>query len=219
MDMNQAVIELLQDESVIGVGTGSTVEGCIRQWPHNFMDKSYVVSSERTRLFMVQAGYDVRPLTDVSVLQFYIDGVDQIDKSGRALKGRGAAMTQEKLLASMSQRRIAMAQPHKVADVLDNAVHALPIEVIPQARSYVARCVMRAYPHAHIELRQGVKTDQGNVVLDLYGLEPEELAASEAFLKSICGVLDHGLFVQTRFDECWVDRGQDAAHMVFNPIQ
>ena len=214
--MVNAVVEILQDEKIVGVGTGRTVEQCIDAWPKHFLDKQYVVSSTRTRNYLIERGYEVIPLTSVTYLSIYVDGVDQIDAQGRALKGRGAAMTQEKLLAKHARHCVAVAQPEKVADVLDNALHPLPIEVLPDARSYVARAVMEAYPHAHIELRAGVKTDQGNDVLDLYQLATSDLQECDAWLKSLCGVVDHGLFALTRFDELWIDRGDSAERRKFN---
>ncbi len=205
ISMAEAIKGVLQDEKIIAVGTGKTVEECVAAWDvHDFYDKRYIASSQRTKDFLEARGYQTIPLTDVSLCRYYFDGVDQIDMRGRALKGRGGAMTQEKLLFKHAQQRLAVAYPNKVKHILDNQTCPLPIEVLPNARSYVARNIIAKVPHATVTWRAGVLTDQGNYILDAYNLSLIEADEVERWLKSITGIVEHGLFSLIQFDQLYI---------------
>lgn len=209
--MCEALMGCIIDESTVGVGTGRTVEKCIDMWSADpsFLDKSYVVSSIRTKDYLENLGYQVLWPNDVMHVKVYFDGADQIDRYGCALKGLGGAMMQEKLLMKMAETCIAVAGEEKYSDVLQNNDIPLPVEVVKQARSYVARVIKQRYNDTIIDWREGVLTDHGHPILDVRLLPMSDLEGLERWLKSICGVVESGLCAERKFDKLLLARGDN----------
>ena len=205
--MAESIANLLRDEQIIGVGTGSTVEACIDAWrsDHDFIDKQYVTSSIRTSRYMKSYGLHTLDPSEVSDITFYIDGVDQIDPLGRAIKGKGGAMTQEKLLMKMAKSCIAVAHKAKKVEQLDNIDCPLPVEVLRVARSYVARQLVQAKSDIIVRLRDGVISDHGHPILDVQGFDLSNMTEAESWLKSLTGVIETGLFAIRKFDYLYCD--------------
>lgn len=200
MKAAEQALALLIEVQVIGMGTGSTVECLIellaqKPWAKT---KQYVVSSERTYLAMESRGFlQLERASAVGFVDLYVDGADWIDRAGIAIKGYGGALTQEKLLASMARKRIAIVDISKVVPAVSGLSQPLPIEVLPIARSYVARQLVGQ--GIRVEYREGVKTDQGNDILDLYNYAWEDPLETERALKLLTGVVESGLFARDAF--------------------
>jgi ribose 5-phosphate isomerase A len=154
---------------------------------------SSIASTERLRAL----GIPVFDANEVGEIAVYIDGADEIDLQGNMIKGGGAALTREKIIAQASARFVCVIDPAKRVDVLGR--FALPVEVIPMARSLVAREIL-AMTGGQPVWRQGVTTDNGNWVLDVHGLMITEPLALEAALNQIPGVVSVGLFAKRPAD-------------------
>lgn len=182
---------LLASDSIIGVGTGSTANHFIdllADLRHDF--RGAVASSQATAERLKGHGIDVFELNHVGSVPVYVDGADEINPRLEMIKGGGAALTREKVVAACAERFVCIADVSKKVDVLGG--FPLPIEVIPMARSYVAReLVKRGITPAY---RDGVVTDNGNQILDCYDLLIEEPRRLEAELNNIVGVVTNGLF-------------------------
>ena len=215
--MCKALMDAIAHESIVGVGTGRTVEACIDYWSSDvsYRDKRYVVSSERTKIYLEKLGYDVIWPNDVAGVSVYFDGVDQIDRYGRALKGLGGAMMQEKLLMQMARTCIAVAGEGKYSDDLNNMDVPIPVEVVKQARSFVARAIKERYSDALIQWREGVLTDHGNPIIDVKMLPMNDLNELELWLKSQCGVVASGLCAQRHFDKLLLADGDNLTVKLF----
>lgn len=193
----QAAIKYVEDNSIVGVGTGSTVMhfidelGKIRE-----RIKAAVSSSEKSTAALKALGIDVIDLNAAGELGIYIDGADECDGSKNLIKGGGAALTREKIIAAASRKFVCMIDPSKRVDVLGK--FPLPIEVIPMARSYVARELVKL--GGQPVWRDGVVTDNGNVILDVHGLRIVDPPALETELNQIVGVVCVGLFARRRAD-------------------
>jgi ribose 5-phosphate isomerase A len=193
----QAAIKFVEDDSIVGVGTGSTVMhfidelGKIRE-----RIKAAVSSSEKSTAALKALGIDVIDLNAAGELGVYIDGADECDPHKNLIKGGGAALTREKIIAAASKKFVCMIDPSKRVDVLGK--FPLPIEVIPMARSYVARELVKL--GGQPVWRDGVVTDNGNVILDVHGLRIVDPPALEAELNQIVGVVCVGLFARRRAD-------------------
>jgi len=193
----QAAIKFVEDNSIVGVGTGSTVMhfidelGKIRE-----RIKAAVSSSEKSTAALKALGVDVIDLNAAGELGVYIDGADECDPHKNLIKGGGAALTREKIIAAASKKFVCMIDPSKRVDVLGK--FPLPIEVIPMARSYVARELVKL--GGQPVWRDGVVTDNGNVILDVHGLRIVDPPALEAELNQIVGVVCVGLFARRRAD-------------------
>lgn len=181
----------LDDDSVIGVGTGSTVNHFIDALAElkGFFSAA-VSSSEASTQRMEAHGIDVLPLNSVHQLGFYIDGADEANKDLSLIKGGGAALTREKIVAAVADEFICIADDSKLVDVLGQ--FPLPIEVIPMARSYVARELVAL--GGDPVYREGVITDNGNVILDIHNLEILNPKALELAINQLAGVVSNGLF-------------------------
>ena len=193
----QAAIKFVEDDSIVGVGTGSTVM--------HFIDElgkireritAAVSSSEKSTAALKALGIDVIDLNAAGELGVYIDGADECDPHKNLIKGGGAALTREKIIAAASKKFVCMIDPSKRVDVLGK--FPLPIEVIPMARSYVARELVKL--GGQPVWRDGVVTDNGNVILDVHGLRIVDPPALEAELNQIVGVVCVGLFARRRAD-------------------
>jgi ribose 5-phosphate isomerase A len=181
----------LFSDSIIGVGTGSTANFFI-----DFLDEiknqfaAAVASSEASALRLKKLGIDVLDCNSVSELVVYIDGADESNAQLHLVKGGGAALTREKIVRAVSKEFVCIADESKWVDVLGK--FPLPVEVIPMARSYVAREIVKL--GGAPVYREGVVTDNNNVILDVYNLKITDAIALENTLNQITGVVTNGLF-------------------------
>ena len=194
-DAADAAVQLIQAkldyDSVVGVGTGSTVNffiDALAKIKGHF--RAAVSSSEASSARLREHGIKVLDLNDVSEIDFYIDGADEANDHLHLIKGGGAALTREKIVAAVAKEFICIADESKVVGVLGD--FPLPVEVIPMARSYVARKLaglggMPVY-------REGVVTDNGNHILDVRNLKIENPLETERVINNITGVVTNGLF-------------------------
>ncbi|MYL23717.1 ribose-5-phosphate isomerase RpiA [Halomonas alkaliantarctica] len=181
----------LEKETVLGIGTGSTANLFIDRLG-NFADrfKGAVASSDASAKRLKDVGIDVLELNSSGTLPFYIDGADEVNAHLQMIKGGGAALTREKIVAACSQRFICIADGSKYVAQL--GAFPLPIEVIPMARSYVARELVKL--GAEPVYREGVVTDNGNQIIDCYDFMIDDPKAMEVTLNNIVGVVTNGLF-------------------------
>ena len=182
---------------VIGVGTGSTANFFISELDrikHKF--DAAVASSEGTAQRLKALGIDVIDLNSVVELTVYVDGADEINRSFSMIKGGGGALTREKIVASVARTFVCIADESKLVDVLGR--FPLPIEVIPMARSYVARELVKL--GGQPEWRQNFVTDNGNAILDVHNLEIMKPVELESELNRIAGVVTSGLFARRGAD-------------------
>ena len=193
----QQAIKYVEDGSVVGVGTGSTVAHFIDELG-KIRDRiaGAVSSSERSTALLKQLGIDVLDLNSAGELPLYVDGADECDGAKNLIKGGGAALTREKIVAAASRKFVCMIDASKRVDVLGK--FPLPIEVIPMARSYVARELVKL--GGQPVWRDGVITDNGNVILDVHNLRIVDPPALETQLNQITGVVCVGLFARRKAD-------------------
>jgi ribose 5-phosphate isomerase A len=193
----QAALDYVIDGAVIGVGTGSTVNFFIDALiPYRNRVRAAVSSSNASSQRLIAGGIPVLDLNDVDELGVYVDGADEATRSLHLIKGGGAALTREKIVAAAAARFVCIADESKVVDRL--GTFPLPIEVIPMARSLVTRRL--ATYGGRAVWRQGVVTDNGNHILDVHGLTIEDPPAMECELNQIAGVVTVGLFAQRPAD-------------------
>jgi ribose 5-phosphate isomerase A len=187
----EAAIELLPYDGVIGVGTGSTVHYFIEALA-KVKDRfsGAVSSSEASSALLKQHGISVVELNSAGPLAVYIDGADECNRHLQLIKGGGGALTREKVIAAASKQFICIADCYKQVDVLGR--FPLPVEVIPMARSYVARELVKL--SGNPVLREQFVTDNGNVILDVHGLEIMQAEKLETQLNQIAGVVSVGIF-------------------------
>ena len=193
----QAAIQYVPAGCVVGVGTGSTA--------NHFIDElakikhkigGAVASSGATAQRLKGHGIEVIDLNSVDVLPVYIDGTDEITEHLAMIKGGGGALTREKIVAAVAKKFICIADQSKLVKVLGK--FPLPVEVIPMARSYVAREITRL--GGQPVLRQGFTTDNGNIILDVHGLQILNPVELETTLNHITGVVTNGLFAKRGAD-------------------
>lgn len=187
----------LEAQTVIGVGSGSTVNyfiDALAPLKHDFAGA--VASSEASAQRLQQHGIEVMDLNGQTSLDFYIDGADEINRSLEMIKGGGAALTREKIVAAVARRFICIADASKLVDRLGK--FPLPIEVIPMARSYVAREVVRL--GGNPVYREGVVTDNGNQIIDVHDIFIDSAMYLENRLNQITGVVTNGLFARRNAD-------------------
>lgn len=199
MKKNAAIkaIDYIKDGTIVGVGTGSTVNHFIDALA-TIKDKieGAVSSSEESTKRLKAHGIEVFDLNSVNVLDVYIDGADEINAHMHMIKGGGAALTREKIVAAVAKQFICIADTTKQVPMLGN--FPLPVEVIPMARSYVARELVKL--GGDPVYRQGVVTDNGNVILDVHNLEILDPPALETSINAIVGVVTNGLFASRGAD-------------------
>jgi ribose 5-phosphate isomerase A len=192
-----AALKFVEDGMVLGVGTGSTVAELIKALKNSGISLEGAVSSSRqTSLALRAAGIPELDLNFAGEVPLYIDGADEATANGTLIKGGGAALTREKVLAAASKKFICIIDDSKLVEVL--GAFPLPVEVIPMARSYVARRLVRL--GGQPVWREGVVTDNGNVILDVHHLDLKDPAAIETAVNQISGVLTVGLFAHRRAD-------------------
>lgn len=199
-ELKQAVARAAIDyvpQGIIGVGTGSTANFFIDELANvKGRFDGAVASSEATAQRLKGHGITVYELNDVGELEIYVDGADEITMHMHMIKGGGGALTREKIVAACSKKFICLADASKLVDVLGR--FPLPVEVIPMARSYVARELTKL--GGQPRLREGFTTDNGNVILDVHGLSIMNPVELETVLNQIVGVVTNGLFAQRPAD-------------------
>lgn len=189
----QAAIEHVETGSIIGVGTGSTANYFIDELAKiKHKIDGAVASSDATAQRLKGHGIEIHDLNNVSDLPVYVDGADEITKHLHMIKGGGGALTREKIVAAVARKFVCITDQSKLVDVLGD--FPLPVEVIPMARSYVAREI--ALLGGQPALRQDFITDNGNVILDIHGLKIMDPVELETTLNQITGVVTNGLFAK-----------------------
>ncbi|MCW3481229.1 ribose-5-phosphate isomerase RpiA [Neisseriaceae bacterium JH1-16] len=200
-------LEFIPENAVIGVGTGSTVNLFIDQLGTiKHLIQGAVSSSEATTERLKALGIPVLDLALVDELPVYVDGADEINHYLHMVKGGGGALTREKIVAAVAKEYICIADETKYVTVLGE--FPLPVEVVPMARSYVARQLERlstsgSRVHPELRMAAGDKvflTDNGNYILDVHGLQIAEPVSLESKINQIAGVVTNGLFAQRRAD-------------------
>ncbi len=193
----RAALEFVETGTVVGVGTGSTANyfiDALAEIKHKV--EGAVASSEESARRLAAHGIMVLDLNSVSELSVYVDGADETTRNLYLIKGGGGALTREKIVAAVASRFVCMVDDSKLVDRL--GAFPLPVEVIPMARSYVARRIVRL--GGQPELRDGFTTDNGNIILDVHNLDILEPPKIEAELNQIAGVVCNGLFAQRPAD-------------------
>jgi len=187
----EAALDFVRGQRLLGIGTGSTVNIFIDALAASGMQiEGAVSSSEQTSQRLASHGVEVLDLNMTGSLDVYIDGADEVDPGLALIKGGGGALTREKIVAAASREFICLVDDSKHVDVLGD--FGVPVEVIPMARSYVAREIVQL--GADPEYREGPPTDNGNIILDCYGFHIDDPVALEARLNAIVGVVCNGLF-------------------------
>jgi ribose 5-phosphate isomerase A len=186
-----AALARVRDDSVLGVGSGSTVDCFVDALAASGKRIEAAVSaSEATTARLRSHGIRVQELNDTGTLDLYIDGADEFDPHRRLIKGGGGALTREKVIAAASRQFVCIVDASKRVGVLGK--YPLPIEVIPMARSYVARQLVAI--GGQPELRHGFVTDNGNVILDVHNMDLVDPVDVERRLNNLAGVVTCGLF-------------------------
>jgi ribose 5-phosphate isomerase A len=189
--VGEAALDFVRPDSVIGVGTGSTVNCFIEALIKSGMKIEAAVSSSEATTSLLQAGgIEVIDLNQTGGLDIYIDGADEFDAHRRLIKGGGAALTREKIVAAASRKFVCIADQSKQVGVL--GAFPLPIEVIPLARSLVARKLVGL--GGQPEWREGVVTDNGNWILDVHNMDLVDPVGMEKAINNLAGVVTCGLF-------------------------
>ncbi len=191
------VESLLEDDTIIGVGTGSTANLFIEELgkiKHKI--NATVASSDESARRLKALNIPVLDLNSAGTIRVYVDGADEVNKHLQLIKGGGAALTREKIIAAASEEFICIADESKLVPILGN--FPLPIEVIPMARSYVAREMVKL--GGDPVYREACVTDNGNHILDIYNLEILEPRKLEQQINQITGVVTNGLFAERGAD-------------------
>lgn len=194
----EKAIDYIEDGMIVGVGTGSTVAYFIEALGRNKERiKGAVSSSEQSTARLQALGIEVLDLNATGPLALYVDGADECDPHKRLIKGGGAALTREKIIAEASAKFVCIVDPAKRVDVLGK--FPLPVEVVPMARSLVAREIL-GMTRAQPVWRENVVTDNGNWILDIHGLAITDPVALETAINQIPGVVSVGLFARRPAD-------------------
>jgi ribose 5-phosphate isomerase A len=194
----EKAIDYIEDGMIVGVGTGSTVAyfiDALARMKHRIAGT--VSSSGQSTQRLKSHGIEVLELNATGPLSLYVDGADECDPHRRLIKGGGAALTREKIIAEASEKFVCIIVPAKRVDVLGK--FPLPVEVIPMARSLVARAIV-AQTGGQPVWRDGVLTDNGNWILDVHGLAITDPVGMERELNQVPGVVSVGLFARRPAD-------------------
>ncbi|MCA3029217.1 MAG: ribose-5-phosphate isomerase RpiA [Rhodocyclaceae bacterium] len=201
----KAAMAYVPDNAIIGVGTGSTVNFFIDELIKvRDRVKAAVSSSDASTARLKAGGIDVMALNDAGPIAVYVDGADEVTKHLAMIKGGGAALTREKVVAAASDKFVCVADQSKLVDVLGK--FPLPVEVIPMARSYVARELVKLGGHPAWRMREvdgqmrAVVTDNGNWILDVHGLSIVNPPLLETEINQIPGVVTNGIFARRSAD-------------------
>ncbi|AKU63053.1 ribose 5-phosphate isomerase [Aggregatibacter aphrophilus] len=188
----QAALQFVKPEMIVGVGSGSTVN-CFIEALGSMKDeiKGAVAASKNSEELLKKHGIEVFSVNDVTNLDIYVDGADEINPQKMMIKGGGAALTREKIVAALAKNFICIVDSSKQVDVL-GSTFPLPVEVIPMARSQVARKLVAL--GGAPEYREGVVTDNGNIILDVHNFEILNPVEMEKELNNIAGVVTNGIF-------------------------
>ena len=193
----EAALAFVEDDMTVGVGTGSTVNHFIAALAaRKARIAGTVSSSEASAKRLREAGIPVMDLNATGGCDVYVDGADEVTAHLAMIKGGGGALTREKIVAQASRRFVCIADGSKLVDVLGK--FPLPVEVIPMARSLVAREIVKR--GGRPVWREGVVTDNGNVILDVHGLAITDPVALEGELNQLPGVVTNGLFARRPAD-------------------
>jgi ribose 5-phosphate isomerase A len=221
-ELKQAVartaIDYVVDGEIIGVGTGSTANFFIDELG-KIKDriKGAVASSEATAARLRAHGIEVYDLNDVDAISVYVDGADEIDASGAMIKGGGAALTREKIVASVSRQFVCIADGSKLVQTLGK--FPLPVEVVPMARAAVARQLVALGGQPRLRTKPGSDepfvTDNGGHLLDVAGLAITDPVALETAINQIVGVIAVGLFAQRGANVCLLGTGEGVKTLSF----
>lgn len=212
----RAALGYVVEGEIIGVGTGSTANFFIDELAKiKGRIKGAVASSEATAVRLRAHGIEVFDLNEVTTMPVYIDGADEIDGAGAMIKGGGAALTREKIVASVAQKFVCIADASKLVQVLGK--FPLPVEVIPMAAGVVARKLSALGCAARLRLRDGVPlvTDNACYILDAFGLSITEPVAMEAAINNIVGVVAVGLFARQGANVGLLGTAQGVKKLVF----
>jgi ribose 5-phosphate isomerase A len=199
----QAAIAYVVEGEIVGVGTGSTANFFIDELAKiKHKIKGAVASSEATASRLRGHGITVFDLNEVSSMPVYIDGADEITTSGAMIKGGGAALTREKIVASVAKSFVCIADGSKLVNLLGK--FPLPVEVIPMARESVIRALNRVGGEAKLRVIDGAAllTDNGNIIVDVHGLQIADPIALETQINNIVGVVTVGLFAAQGANVC-----------------
>ncbi len=189
--VGEAALEYVREDSIIGVGTGSTVNCFIEALLQSGIRiEAAVSSSDATSALLEAGGIEVLDLNQSGDLDVYIDGADEFDAHRRLIKGGGGALTREKIVAAASRKFVCIADQSKQVRLL--GAFPLPLEVIPMARSLVARKMVAL--GGQPEWRQGFVTDNGNIILDVHNLDLVDPVGMEKAINNLAGVVTCGLF-------------------------
>ena len=192
----RAALSYIEDDMILGVGTGSTVNCLIELLPTLKLSGA-VASSQVTEDRLRALGIEIVDLNFAGTLDLYIDGADEVNAQLQLIKGGGGALTREKIVAAASNKFICMVDASKSVDILGRDF-PVPIEVLPQARSYVARELVRL--GGEPVYREDFITDYGNVILDTYDLDVSNPVELEKQLNNIVGVVCNGIFAANQAD-------------------
>lgn len=206
----RAAIEYIEYDDVVGVGTGSTVDYFIEYLkPLKNKISGTVASSISTKEKLEANGIRVLDLNEVSDIPIYIDGADEVNSNLQLIKGGGGALTREKIIAGASQNFLCIVDESKVVDVLGK--FPLPLEVLPMARSFVAREIIKI--KGMPAWREGLITDNGNIILDINHLDIIEPIKLEKELNQIPGVVTVGLFAARGADKVLVSNDKEVIEL------
>jgi ribose 5-phosphate isomerase A len=197
----RAAIEYVVDGEIIGVGTGSTANFFIDELAKiKERIKGAVASSDATASRLQKHGIAVYDLNEVASMSVYIDGADEINAHGAMIKGGGAALTREKIVASVARKFVCIADGSKLVDTLGK--FPLPVEVIPMGHAAVARALSALGGQPELRMKDGkpLTTDNGCFILDVKGLQIKDPIALEAQINNLVGVVTVGLFAQRGAD-------------------
>ncbi|MGK0498457.1 MAG: ribose 5-phosphate isomerase A [Oceanicoccus sp.] len=187
----------IEEDSVIGIGTGSTANYFIDYLAEiKGLINATVASSEASAERLKSHGIPVFDLNSVNEITVYVDGADEANPQLGLIKGGGAALTREKIVAAVAKEFVCIADSSKLVDQLGN--FPLPVEVIPMARSYVARELVKL--GGNPVYREGVITDNGNIILDVYDFMIPDAATTEQQINDITGVVTNGIFARRPAD-------------------
>lgn len=209
----RAALDYLVDGSIIGVGTGSTVNkfiDALAQVRHRF--RGAISSSEASTLRLKSYGIEVFDPNEVDEIPVYIDGADEIDPNGCMIKGGGGALTREKILAAQARQFVCIADESKQVDVL--GYFPLPVEVIPIAREQLVRRL--ALFGGLAQWRKGVVTDNGNHIIDVHNLRVTDPLDMETMISSWPGVVTVGIFAVQRASICLLARAHGIETLRFD---
>ena len=214
----RAAIDYVVDGEIIGVGTGSTANFFIDELG-KIKDriKGAVASSEATATRLRGHGIEVFDLNDVAAISVYVDGADEINDTGAMIKGGGAALTREKIVASVSGKFVCIADGSKLVETL--GTFPLPVEVVPMAANAVSRALTTLGGQPRLRTKPGSAdafvTDNGGHILDVAGLSITDPVALESEINQIVGVIAVGLFARRGADVCLLGTGEGVRTLTF----